>query len=313
MKSDNPTVSVVIPTYNRADLLMLAIESVFAQTYHDYELIIIDDGSTDNTAQRAKDLGRDIRYVYQKNGGASAAQNKGVEVARGKWVAILASDDTWSPDKLELQVQALVRFAGISAACVTDCSFVGNPDYTTTAFDKAALGRGEEAGLIENPIPLILGRHPALFVQSLMVDRQLLLDVGGFDRLLKVAEDTDLFFRLSFKTKLSFVNKPLVQIDSQPQRTDKLSRAFLTDQEFQFKNRVYLLDRWLNLTSEQPDPQILNELTSELKKTYHHMLAYRVKRLQFLGALHLFRELRRKENSNTANLGRLVSQKRGKA
>src|SRR5271166_6410356 len=98
-----PAVSVVIPTYNRSALLPSAVESVLAQTFTDYELIVIDDGSTDDTCERLKPYMGRIRYCYQDNRGASAAQNKGIEIARGTWVSILGSDDLWLPAKLERQ------------------------------------------------------------------------------------------------------------------------------------------------------------------------------------------------------------------
>lgn len=312
MNPTNPEISVVIPTYNRAKLLMHAIDSVLAQTYQNYELVIIDDGSTDDTAERVKAYGRDIRYIYQQNGGASAAQNRGVQEARGKWISILASDDTWAPQKLAVQVDALKHYASDSIACITDCRFTGNPEYTQTAFESAGLAEGPETGLIDDPFRYIVGKNPALFVQSLMVDTNLLRELGGFDRQLKVAEDTDLFFRLCLRTKLSFVNRPLVDIDSQPQRTDKLSRAYHDNQEFQFKNRVYLFNRWLQLIAPAENSELASRITVELKNTYRHMLARRIKRFRLIGALQLYREFRRIGVSNTATAGRIADRQSGK-
>ena len=88
-----PTISVIIPTFNRSKLVVNAIRSVLCQTYRDYEIIVVDDGSTDNTTQVIKPYMDRIRYVYQPNRGASAAQNRGVKLAKGDWVSILASDD----------------------------------------------------------------------------------------------------------------------------------------------------------------------------------------------------------------------------
>ena len=102
-----PTVSVIIPTFNRSKLVINAIRSVLRQTYRDYELIVVDDGSTDDTPEALKPYMDRIRYVHQPNLGASAAQNRGGQLARGKWISILASDDVWLPTKLEAQLKAV--------------------------------------------------------------------------------------------------------------------------------------------------------------------------------------------------------------
>ena len=100
-------VSIIIPTFNRANLITRALESVFKQTISDYEIIIIDDGSTDNTKDVLKPFQDRIRYVYQQNKGISAARNLGITMAQGQYIAFLDSDDTWIPEKLALQAQVL--------------------------------------------------------------------------------------------------------------------------------------------------------------------------------------------------------------
>ena len=100
-------ISVVIPTYNRGKEVVRALQSALAQTYRDHEIIIIDDGSNDDTVERLRPYQDQIRYVYQANQGASAAQNAGIKLARGEYVAVLASDDLWEPTKLERQVRLL--------------------------------------------------------------------------------------------------------------------------------------------------------------------------------------------------------------
>ncbi len=104
-----PTVSIVIPTYNRADVLSRALDSVIAQTVHSWEIVLIDDGSTDATAELAeryeRRLGDRFQYRYQKNAGASAARNTGIDLSRGEFVAFLDSDDEFLPNKLERQLK----------------------------------------------------------------------------------------------------------------------------------------------------------------------------------------------------------------
>ena len=105
-----PTVSVIIPTYNRALMVKDAIQSVLDQTYSDYEIIVVDDGSTDNTSKVINDLrshSGKVHYIHQENKGRSAARNIGVHAARGDYIAFLDSDDMFLPEKLRVQVMTL--------------------------------------------------------------------------------------------------------------------------------------------------------------------------------------------------------------
>src|SRR3954447_14398775 len=103
----SPTVSVVIPAYNSAWCIDHAIDSVLAQTYHDYEIIVVDDGSTDETRDVVQRYGIAVRLVCKPNGGMSSARNRGISEARGRYIAFLDSDDRWLPTKLALQVALL--------------------------------------------------------------------------------------------------------------------------------------------------------------------------------------------------------------
>ncbi len=110
MKSETANlVSVIIPTYNRADLVCESINSVFAQSYRDFEILVVDDGSTDNTAEVLRPLAAQglIRYIHQNNGGEASARNKGILEAKGRYIAFLDSDDLFEPEKLELQTAYL--------------------------------------------------------------------------------------------------------------------------------------------------------------------------------------------------------------
>jgi glycosyltransferase involved in cell wall biosynthesis len=102
-----PTVSVIIPTYNRADTIVRAVRSVLSQTYNDWELIIVDDGSTDNTIEKIRDIDPRLKIITQKNQGASVARNVGIQASRGKYIAMLDSDDGWYPNYLEACVTFL--------------------------------------------------------------------------------------------------------------------------------------------------------------------------------------------------------------
>ena len=102
-------ISVVIPAYNAGRFIRRTIDSVLAQTYTDYEIIVVDDGSTDNTAEIVKSYGSKVRYIYQQNAGDGAARNTGIYAAKGEWIAFLDHDDEWLPEKLRLQMELLKR------------------------------------------------------------------------------------------------------------------------------------------------------------------------------------------------------------
>lgn len=120
-------VSVIIPTYCRAALLEQAIASVRTQDFEDYEIIVVDDGSTDDTGNRIRKFGDKVRYIYQENQGLSAARNKGLSAVRGEYIALLDDDDWWMPGKLQLQVQILDKLPELSGV-FTNFSIHRGPD-----------------------------------------------------------------------------------------------------------------------------------------------------------------------------------------
>lgn len=230
------SITVVIPTYNRADWLPATVGSVLQQTRPADEVLIVDDGSTDRTAEVCAAFPAPVRYVRQENAGVSAARNRGVREARGEWVAFLDSDDLWEPAKLEVQLAALEATpeAGWS---ITGCVLVDGDDRPVPGT------RGLESAV---PVFRELGRSPReLFAQGLrevtldgpgtrhtlftgdvfgllfygnvvlpsaaMVRRDLFLQTGGFDESLRVAEDTEFFHRLAAAAETTVVMSPLLR------------------------------------------------------------------------------------------------------
>ena len=113
----NYTISAVIPTYNRRDMVCEAIDSALTQTYPCHEIIVVDDGSTDGTGELLREkYGDRIRYIRQENAGPSAARNRGIEAATGEWIAFLDSDDLWVEEKNELQIIILSHNANLNYA-----------------------------------------------------------------------------------------------------------------------------------------------------------------------------------------------------
>lgn len=276
-RTATPTVSVIIPTYNRGSLVTAAIDSVLNQTFTPFEIIVVDDGSIDDTRERLQHYGDKIHYIYQSNRGASAAQNAGLRTARGEWIAILASDDLWHPAKLERQLQALRALGPEFGACFTDCKYVGDPALTSTVFEEAGIRPAAEFGSLTDPLQYIWESGYGLWVQSMLARRSLVNDAGGFDEALVVNEDRDLVFKLSFKTQFSYVSAPLVSIDRSPETTRLCSSDPLRDR------RVFL---WHELSLEKmlawpdlEDARVRQRIQQELNMVYYNQAAKGVREL----------------------------------
>ncbi len=202
-------ISVIIPTYNRAAQILGAVTSALAQTLKPFEVLVIDDGSTDETAEVLTPVIDRIRYIKTPNGGVSAARNRGILEASGEWVAFLDSDDTWTPSKLERQ------WTAVSEANAKVC-FCVSVDENGKALDDLqlmdpTLGKGADQYYSADDCRLFLhSRHP--FLQSMLVERKALLQTGLFDESLKVAEDTSLIYNLILAFGYSVVNEDLVNI-----------------------------------------------------------------------------------------------------
>lgn len=184
---NSPKVSVVIPAYNQADYLGQAIQSVINQTYQDWELIVVDDGSTDNTAKvlsRFSDAR--ISYIYQANKGLPGARNTGIELSSGEYLAFLDSDDYYHPEKLATQVAHLARHPelGLSYASRIDVDQHGNPLWLL----RAPLYTSMQELVLDFPFT----------INDLLMRREWALKVGGFSDEFKLhSEDRDFYLRLT--------------------------------------------------------------------------------------------------------------------
>ena len=291
-----PTVSVIIPTFNRSQLVINAIRSVLCQTYQDYEIIVVDDGSTDDTPEALKPYMDRIRYVHQRNLGASAARNRGVQLARGKWISILDSDDVWLPTKLEAQLKAVTMLGDDFGACFTNCDFFGNTHAMPSAFEQAGLNEDLPFGPLEEPLKVILARHPAIYVQSLLVLRSLMAYPNGFDEGIVVAEDTDLLFRLAFNTKFCFVNERLVRIDRTPYRKVGLMELFSGSDDRAFASMEHVVLKWLCLPNM--DPELRRTLEERLKLLYYDWLVTKLYRFRYVKAFDIARRIKAAGDTN---------------
>src|SRR5579863_6506617 len=200
---DQPLVSVIIPTYNRVALVGETIENVFQQTYKNIEVIVVDDGSTDDTGAKLASYGNRIRWATQKNAGPAAARNRGIGMAAGEIVSFHDSDDAWHSSKIARQVSLLER-AGPAAVCCVCNSIVQLPNCEVNAFDHAPVNFPIEEGIWLN-VPEVLVTRFFLFNQVVAVRREVLLRIGGFDESLRLMEDLQLALRLSLEGPWTFI------------------------------------------------------------------------------------------------------------
>ncbi len=175
--ADELMVSVVIPVYNGERYLASALGSVFKQDYRPFEVIVVDDGSVDDTARIARSF-QEIRYIYQSNQGTAAARNAGVAAARGGIIAFLDADDVWAPNKLRVQIDYLLKHPEVGYVLARTKNFLES-------------GIDFPAWLTEE---LFTTEHPAL-PSALVVHKSVFYEVGEFDRSYTVAEDMDWFVR----------------------------------------------------------------------------------------------------------------------
>ena len=191
-------VSVIIPVYNGAKFIKNAIDSVIGQTNQNFEIIVIDDGSIDNTPNILKGYGDKIKYNTQENKGQASAINKGLKMSEGEYIAYLDSDDMYYPEKLEEQLQY----------------FHNHPDVSLVYSDRYHIDSSAKN------ISLVQSRQldHFLFLQenrlsrsSVMHRRKCLDEVGVFDNCISGSDDWDMWIRMSEKYKFGYINKPLIK------------------------------------------------------------------------------------------------------
>lgn len=194
----NPKISICMPTYNRKHYIRQALESVFTQTYKDFEVVVVDDGSTDGTAEMIKNTGYNIRYYWQENRGEGATRNKLLELAQGKFITFLDSDDLLMPD-------AIQRMLNVMEA--EDDQVIVYGPYLRIDRDGKVFGRCTRK-LYSGYITSHLFQN--IFVHSCgsMFPRGVLQEVGGFDETLPVCSDYDLWLRLSLKYRFVALPEP---------------------------------------------------------------------------------------------------------
>jgi glycosyltransferase involved in cell wall biosynthesis len=247
-----PKVSVIIPTYNRLPMVKEAVDSVLAQNFEDVELIVVDDGSTDGTAEEIERYGGRVKLLrIPQNRGVSVARNRGILQARGKYIAFLDSDDLWVKGKLKTQV-----------AFMED-----NPQYPLCYTDEIWIRRGKRVNpglrhakysgwIFEKCLPLCI-----ISPSSALMKRTLFSKVGLFDEALPVCEDYDLWLRITARYPVFFINKRL--IIKRGGHPDQLSNRSWGNDRF----RVVALEKLLSesFITEEERALVLEEMEKKCK------------------------------------------------
>jgi glycosyltransferase involved in cell wall biosynthesis len=233
-------VSVIIPTYNYAHFVLEAVESALAQTYPDREIIVVDDGSTDATGQVLQPYLDRIRYIFQPNGGLSAARNTGIEAAQGEFIALLDSDDVWHPRKLELQVDYLNQHPEIG--------LLATDQITDRSQGWPALADPASIRPLTFPLDKVVGK--AHFGPSSAVIRRICFySVGLFDPTLRCVEDRDMWIRLASKFVLAKLPLTLLWYRLHPtslsNKSVQMEEAELRVLHKAFRDIPGLRGRWL--------------------------------------------------------------------
>lgn len=195
----SPRVSVIIPAYNRAWVLKEAIDSVLTQEYADFELIVVNDGSTDGTEDVLAGYAG-ITVVEQSNQGVSTARNKGVSHARGTYIAFLDSDDVWLPRKLSVQVGFFLKHPE-ALICQTQETWVRNGRRV-----NSGKRHQKQSGMFfERSLELCLVSPSAVMMKKVFFEQ-----IGGFDEGLPACEDYDLWLRINAQYPIYLIDQPLI-------------------------------------------------------------------------------------------------------
>jgi glycosyltransferase involved in cell wall biosynthesis len=221
-------ISVIVPTFNRAALLGRALDSVVHQSCQPHELIVIDDGSSDATAELIQKSYPTANYLYQENRGVSAARNAGIKIATGEWLAFLDSDDSWVRDKLKLQGRAL-RESGLNVSHTNEI-WIRNG----VRVNQMKKHRKRGGKIYQYCLPLC-----AISPSSVMIRGSVFESIGLFDESLPACEDYDMWLRLCSKQEVQFLDEPLVT--KYGGHSDQLSRSHWGMDRF----RVYSLEKIL--------------------------------------------------------------------
>lgn len=276
--SNETKLSVVIPTYNRAHLIARAIESALAQTYKAFEIIVVDDGSKDNTGEVVQAFGDAVTYVHQQNGGSASARNHGMRVAQSPWVALLDSDDVWVETHLQRMNEAIQQTNGAARYYFADTL---QPSEKGGGSRWAAVGfvADESIVLSDNAAEWVLMRPQPMMLQSTVFNREAFMAAGGFLPALRYRDDTHLFLKLGLDGAICAVSGIGTEMTSDDDPNNRLTLTYddhikgATMQVIMFSD---LLETMPNLPQE-----IRQELKRRLAMAHLSVARHNLKAKQF--------------------------------
>jgi glycosyltransferase involved in cell wall biosynthesis len=246
-------VSVVIPTYNRMPFLDRALRSVLAQTVQPQEVIVVDDGSTDNTLAMLKSSYPHVKYCYQDNQGVSKARNRGIAMANFDWIAFLDSDDEWMPEKLQMQFDVVHKNSGLPL-CHTEEIWIRRGRRVNPMHKHQKYG----GYIYDKCLPLC-----AISPSSAIIHRTVFEQVGLFDESLPACEDYDLWLRICSRYEVLYIDSPLIV--KYGGHDDQLSRRYWGMDRF----RIQALLKMLNNKTLSPGNHQLTVATLKEKCTIY--------------------------------------------
>lgn len=242
-------ISVIVPTYNRAGFLKIAVESVLQQIYQDFELIIVDDGSIDGTKEYCETID-DIRikYIYQFNRGPASARNNGIKNAKGEYIAFLDSDDKWCDNKLQIQINEMMTQSSYLLSHTEEIWYKGKRLIKPKKIHKK---RSDD--IFKQSLKLC-----SISMSTVMIKKELIKKIGLFDETLEVCEDYDYWLRVTAYYPVLLIDKPLTI--KQGGHYDQQSQKYFGLDKF----RIYSLEKIIE--SGQLDSEKLSLAYKEFEK-----------------------------------------------
>lgn len=254
-------ISIVIPLYNKAEMVARTLRSVVGQTYEDYEIIVVDDGSTDGSAALVESLHIPrLRLVRQENAGVSAARNRGIREAQGELVALLDADDEWKPLYLATQHSLSEKYPDCDVF-VTNYELCDAGGKTSPTVIRRLPFCGED-GELSNYFEVASCSHPPICSISVMVRRAAILSVGGFPEGVRSGEDLLTWARLAARYRIAFSRKPLAVFHQQPSDTG------VSKVKERFSKKDFVLDGLEELESNMNDAKKRRDLHKYILRWY---------------------------------------------
>jgi len=277
--ANGPAVSVIIATYNRARLIAETLDSVLGQSFRDFEVILVDDGSTDNTREVVERYGTRVQYIYQSNRGPSAARNRGVRQATGAWISIQDSDDLSAPNHLS----ALHGYAGAHpnvGMIFANGAYLGGPEHKRNTIipgskSRSLANRGVQ---LEDIFDKSIVR-----LQAALISKTAYEAVGGHDESLRICMDLDLSFRL-------LTNFPMAYIDEVVFSYRKHEGNIGRDEELRLTENIRVIEKLLR---DYPHARTIigeRKIARRLAYRYYRLAKGRWKRRQHSDAHRALRQ-----------------------